>query len=292
MGLGRTAGWLAAAALLSFASLPAPAQSVAADLIPQGELSENCFEAGPAQWNAFLRAGPVLPLGGGFFNTGLEAGWGIQIGVQTRFWDLPASTGPWHIFGELGGSYASNGRNGPADITAGTFDAPPDAHTHSGGFFNTNVSDIQRTAFQAALGTRYFPLALNAPGRCAVQFNARVGFRAGAIQYSTSATPTAELLGVMAEHLAPTHNGGNPHDPALFRSQNVFENSSALFGVFTSLGVGVTCPDVRLGRMRLGEWTFGLEVEFAEDFINSDAFQRSHDGLGTITPLGTISIGF
>src|SRR5262249_50938965 len=156
---------------------------------------------------------PVLPLGGGFFNDGLQTGWAIQAGVQARFCELPTAVGSWTLFGEVGGSYASNSRNGPPGLTTGSLYAPPDSHTHTGSFFEANIHEIRRPAFEAALGTRYYPLALNPPGRCSVQLSGRLGFRAGAALFSFEDTRTQALLDIMAEHASPDHDGGHPHNP-------------------------------------------------------------------------------
>lgn len=231
----------------------------------------------------FIKAGPVFPLGQGRLEDRVDTGWTIQAGERQA---LSCTDCPLVLFGELGGGYTANGGDEVPVVTSGTFYAPFDNHMHPlDSFFDTRLLDLQRFSFHAALGAYYHPLAQDRRGQLDIHLNLRLGARAGGVDADYMQTKNPVLRALELGHASHGHN------PALFQYRDDVE-PGFLFGVFSSVGLGLRCHDACLAGFRLRDVTFGAEVEFGHDWFDLGDFAEGDDGLATISPLLTWAFSY
>lgn len=279
------------------AALPASAQQPAAVLPPSTQPAETALTDPSISFasqgsltdyhDVFVRSGPVFSLGGGVLNDGLKTGWAIESGLQLPLFDVPTGGGPLGFFLELGGEYADNHRSGPLVDPGDTFFCLLCHHDDKvSELYQTQITDVQRVAFQAALAGSYFPAffdpAANQP-RLSLTWD--LGMRAGVGIAHFNYTPTAIRALTQQLYIA------NHFNVAELPTRTSGDQTGFLFGLYGSLGVGITFPNVSVSQYTLGDVTVGAQVQFAHDWINLRGADDTY-GLGTLTPLFSVALHY
>lgn len=95
---------------------------------------------GPITYDLYLRTGPVLPFGSGLLGRTLQAGWDVDGGGRTLFYNVPQDAA-WFV--DLGVSFMYNHSGNAADTFM--FNGEP-----------THVSVLDRTWFNGGLGYEWY----------------------------------------------------------------------------------------------------------------------------------------
>lgn len=235
----------------------------------------------------FVRSGPVFPLGGGVLADGMKTGWALQSGLAFPLFDIPTSAGSFQFMGELGFNYESNSRTGtvPNDQTFFCFLCNHDRQVDA--LFPTDLTEIDRLAFQLGLGTRYYPGLLNRDPSRSIHLDLRMGLRMGGAFADVSQSVTPTLVAVRDAYL----NHHPAFDPAELPVPSNRTETGFLVGLYAGVGLGVTWHDVTIGRWT-GDIGLGAGVEVSQEWLDLGSISPSAHGLGTFTPTFTFSVGF
>jgi hypothetical protein len=128
---------------------------------------------GTIGYELFVRTGPSLNISGGFLKEVTSAGWTIEGGGRSLFFN------PTHdraITAELSISHTYNDGNRP-NVTTPIILQPQGANTPSG--FQVSVSSLQRTDVNASLGAEWYLLGNDQCTKPSLWLGADGGFRYG-----------------------------------------------------------------------------------------------------------------
>jgi hypothetical protein len=237
---------------------------------------------GPAEFEFYTKGGLAFPLGRGPLPEHVRMGWALQFGVREL---ITCPRPDFALFVNFGGGYVENHGRGNSVVTSGVLhgNEPSENQVHPlNDFFNTSINKLERGNLLVSLDGEYYPARLNQPGVRQVHLDFRGGLRGGVLHADYNQIPTAAL-----NNLIPTITG--------HRSLGFTNNAAAFdqpFGLFTSVGVGVTYYNVRFGGFSVAELTLQAEAEFARDWINLSDFSGGERSLWTVSPLLTFALSF
>jgi hypothetical protein len=242
----------------------------------------------PEGWELYFKGGAVWPLGDGFFEKHLGVGWTAQFGMRQPLYRSPS---PWMLFAEFGGGYTANtGLSNRPVTTSGIAFFPNDDHIHQANdFYDTQIVELQRGFVQGALGAYYYPGRFNRPGERLFHVNARLGVRGGGMKAVYHDEVQAGLLRVWEAHAGPEGHG---HDPLLAQYFPDRKDPELFFGLFGSVGAGLTYYDARIFGRRFCDITLSAEVEFAHEWFDAGAYGHTDNGLGSFTPMLSVAFSF
>ena len=248
--------------------------------------------AEPQGWEMYFKGGAVFSFGGGFFEKQIATGWTAQLGLRQPLY-RPA--GPWMLFAEFGGGYTSNtGLRSDPVTTSGTvfFRQPDDDHIHpTEDFYRTRINELHRYFVQGAMGAFWYPPGFNSPGERLVHVNARAGMRVGGMRTSYDHEVAPGLRAIFLGHTSPPPAGHNHNPNAALFFPGAAE-PEVFFGVFGSVGVGMTYFDARLFGRRFADITLSAEVELGHEWFDMGAYGKRDPGFASVTPMLSLAFSF
>ncbi len=257
--------------------VPEPAPSMA-----------SLINAQPEGWEIYFKTGAVFSLGDGFFEKKIGTGWTTQIGIRQPLY-RPAE--PWLLFAEFGGGYTANpGLSKRPVTTSGYAFFPNDDHIHfANDFYDTHLVELQRGFVHGVLGMYYYPEGWNSPGERLFHINARAGLRTGGMKAVYFNQVQLGLRTVFDTHAGPMGHG---HRPELTQFFSEARDPEWFFGMFGSVGMGVTYYNKNLFGRTFCDITFSLEVEFAHEWFDAGAYGHMDSGFGSYTPMLSVAFSF
>lgn len=224
----------------------------------------------------FLGAGTVSAVGGGFFEDRARTGWTIRGGARAP---ITSPHRPTVLFGEIGGAYMHNDGGGDPQITSGIFtDGATGQSFELADFRETHLRSLRRGSIHTAIGASMTPQGPANRGWKKLQFNTRFGIRLGHLDARYQQDPTAALQTLINQQVALGSN------PATFRFSDRVERSDTFFGLFTSMGVGVTYDNVSWGFARFRRLSFSAEIEYSHEWFDLGEYGIGDRGLNTLVP--------
>jgi hypothetical protein len=128
---------------------------------------------GPIQYELYLRAGPSIPIAGGYFSHTLESGWLIQGGGRSLFFDVPQERA-WTVDLSISNIF-NHGQRNDLPATLHHIIVPSGFGSTSVPSINVTVRDFNRTFVSLGLGREWYPWgAANTD-----DVNWRIGFDGG-----------------------------------------------------------------------------------------------------------------
>jgi hypothetical protein len=236
----------------------------------------------PFWCDVYMKGGLVFPIGRGPLPDQVRTGWAMQFGVRELITSPGQETA---LFLNFGGGYVENHGGGSAVVTSGFLhgNEPSENQIHPlNDFFATHIREMQRGNLLVSLDGEYYPARWNQLGTRRVHFDVRGGMRIGALHVDYDQTPTPAL-----NNLIPTITG--------HRTLEFTNNAAAFdqpFGLFTSVGVGVTYADVQFWVFHFADVSLQAELEFAHDWINLGDYAHGERSLWTVSPLLALTFTF
>lgn len=251
-------------------------------------------------WEFFFRAGAVIPLGGDPEDH-LRTGWTFQLGLREP---LAMPRPSLILFHEFAGSYTANpGDNAPIDIP-GFFQGlnPPDDHIHFvrggvlvagtlpptpdqvGPFWTTRLRELQRLGVHYALGATWAAGTFDGVASGRTFFMVRTGIRGGYVNPEYHKIQEPLIVEGIREHFGHNHRN-------ILISSDGGRDSGGFFGLFQSLGAGLTLRDATwIGRFP-GDITLAAELEFSHEWISLGDYSRGR-GVSTFMPMLTVNFAW
>lgn len=205
----------------------------------------------------YVKGGPTLPLGDGFFSDGVSVGYQIAGGVRQ-----PILPGHESVFLDFGGSFLS------AQGSDRTITVSGDIANRTGvplavrqSFMNLTLSEIRRAGAQAAVGWyAYQDYRQECDGVIRSVVSARIGGRLSHIHSVYEQRPTALLQQYI--------NANNLQNAELVKSDGI-ANDTAL-GIFGGCEMSFSRPIANAAEL-----SFLVDTELANDWIDLENYKQA-----------------
>ncbi len=271
---------------------PSPVPGPGAEAVPAAgpDGSATGPVTGPLGWSFYATSGPIFPVGGGFQDR-LNTGWTTQIGAREAL----TCPGSFVLFSELAAEYttepARNGQVESTDVVATIANGPT---MRLVGFHQTEFRELQHLGLHGGLGWTYCPDLFDGPdgglipgdGRLFLigRFGADGGLTHAIVHEDVTTSGRNQLIAFEVAN----GNIGESH-PTNFN--DLVRTHNPYFGVYATLGVGVTWKDASLWSVPLGDVSVAAEVQLAYQWDDIGQFEPQATYF-TVSPLLTLGFAF
>ena len=260
--------------------------------VPGPTAAPGCCPGAPAgaaaldDWTVFVESGPLVAVGGHFDNE-LDMGWTVDVGAR----QVVSSWGHSVLFAELAGEYenlpAVGGVVRRTDVTA----VKPDLTMKLiQGFNRTRLVEIDHLGVEGGLGGIWDPGVFDDPGDGAdagdqrLFLIGRVGLHGGATHAVFHETPVRTKA---LAHFAP----GKEKQDSRVRLIDSVGSHNPYFGVFTTVGAGMSWCHASVWGVPLGDVSLTAEVELGYHWDDLGGFESKATYLSA-SPKLTLGFSF
>ena len=205
----------------------------------------------------YVKAGPTLPLGDGFFGDDVSVGYQIAGGVRQ-----PILPGHESVFLDFGGSFLSaQGSDRTITVSGNIADRTGVPLAVRQNFMNLTLSEIRRASAQAAVGWyAYQDYRQECDGVMRSVISARIGGRLSHIHSIYEQQPTAGLQQYI--------NANNLQNAELVKEHGIGNDTAP--GIFGGCEMAFSRP-----MANAAELSFLVDTELANDWIDLEGYKQA-----------------